>query len=117
MSRESNPLVKELLEKIQKIHDSKNEDYTSLGYYENFTRSAEIASWFKNDEDKPFVILIATKLARLATLLSSEKKPNNESIDDSFLDLCTYCILWATFHQSKYYNYNVPEYLFPKKDK
>lgn len=94
------PVVIELLEKIKSIHEKKNEDYASSGkVFENFTRSAELASWFKSDEDKAFVVLIGTKLARLAVLLSSDKSPNNESIEDSFLDLSTYCILWSAFRK------------------
>ncbi|HMT01707.1 MAG TPA: hypothetical protein PKD00_00115 [Burkholderiales bacterium] len=37
--------------------------------------------------------LIATKVARLSSLLSENKLPNNESIDDSILDLINYGIL------------------------
>lgn len=96
-----NPLVKKFLARIATIHDKKNNDYAAGDPYENFMRAAEVTSWFNNKEDKPFVNHIATKMARLATLLNSENEPNNESIDDSFLDLATYCILWGTYHQSK----------------
>lgn len=96
----SNPLIAQMLGKIQAIHDKKNQDYSAAGYYENFERAAELISWFNKDEDKTFVNHIATKLARLATLLNSDREPNNESIDDSFLDLATYCLLWATYHQA-----------------
>lgn len=95
----NNPLVKELLDKIQAIHDRKNADYAEGGPYENFERSAMLMSWFKHDQDKAFVNLIGTKVARLATLLNTAREPNNESIEDSFLDLCTYCVLWSTFHK------------------
>jgi len=37
--------------------------------------------------------LIATKVARLGVLLNSDKKPNNESIEDSVLDLANYSVL------------------------
>lgn len=37
--------------------------------------------------------LIATKVARLGVLLKSELKPNNESIQDSILDLANYSVL------------------------
>lgn len=94
------PEVLDILKSIEDIHKKKNEDYAADGKpFENFERSADVASWFSNASDKPFVVLIATKLARLATLLTG-RKPNNESIDDSFLDLCTYCILWwASYHR------------------
>lgn len=74
---------------------SKKHDYTSsTDNHENFKRSAEIASWFSSDIDKPYIILIATKLARLASLLEN-KTPKHESIEDSFIDLINYCGLWA----------------------
>ena len=85
------PAVLEMLDRIKLIHEKKNEDYAAPGKsFENFTRSAEIASWFENNSDKPFAVLIGTKLARLGNLLSGNKLPNNESIDDSFLDLATF---------------------------
>jgi hypothetical protein len=76
---------------------SKRRDYTtnpSVNNHENFERSAELISWFNNKRDQPYVCLIGTKLARLASLLSDGRKPNNESIDDTFLDLINYCALW-----------------------
>lgn len=82
------------------ISKSKAQDYTSSNDpHENFKRSAEIASWFP-EKDKSFVVLIGTKLARLGSLLSKNSKPNNESIEDSFLDLVNYCALWAEFRTS-----------------
>ena len=94
------PNFVELLDKMKAIHEKKNRDYSAEGNaFENFERSALVSNWFKNDIDKAFVVLITTKLARLATLLNSQAEPNNESIEDSFLDLTTYCALWASFHK------------------
>jgi len=94
------PEVMTMLNKIKMIHEKKNEDYSSPDrQYQNFDRAAELISWFDNDRDKAYISLIATKLARLGILLSSGRTPNNESIEDSFIDLCTYCILWASHHE------------------
>lgn len=102
------PGVMTLLNKIASTHEKKNEDYAaSDNQFENFEHSALVSSWFKQDIDKAFVTLITTKLTRLATLLNSDKPPNNESIDDSFLDLATYSILWGAY-RSKMDNSNVP---------
>lgn len=96
------PGVINRLEKIRKIHEKKNEDYAAPGKsFENFERAAEVASWFKHDIDKAFIHNIATKLARLATLLNSDKPPNNESIEDSFDDLATYCLLWGAYGSNR----------------
>jgi len=95
------PEVMNILERIKTIHQAKNEDYAAVGSpFENFDRSAHLSSWFNADSDKSFAVLVATKLARLATLLNNKgKKPNNESITDSFLDLATYCILWGAKYE------------------
>src|SRR4051812_1718893 len=88
-------IINEIFERCQKLTMSKRHDYTSsLDNHENFRRSAMIAGWFVSDEDKPYVVLIGTKLARLASLLVPGKVPNNESIEDTFLDLINYCALW-----------------------
>jgi len=86
----------ELMELGIQLMQSKADDYTSglSDRYENFNRSKEVISWFKEDIDKVFVTLITTKLARLASLLDS-KNPKHESIEDSFIDLINYCSLWG----------------------
>lgn len=76
---------------------SKRHDYTTnadLDNHENFKRSAMISDWFMHEQDKPYVVLIGTKLARLASLLSDGRRPNNESVEDTFVDLVNYCALW-----------------------
>lgn len=90
--------VQEIFKKCLKVTMSKRQDYTSnseADNHENFKRSAEISSWFTDEQDKPYAVLIGTKLARLGALLSSERESNNESIDDTFMDLVNYCALWA----------------------
>lgn len=85
------------LERIKKIHEKKNEDYTEKDAFENFDRSGVIGSWFSDPAHKSFAILIGTKLTRLATLLNKKAAPNNESIEDSFDDLTTYCALFGAY--------------------
>jgi hypothetical protein len=90
------PGVSAILSRIQSIHEKKNEDYATDGKsYENFERASVIAAWFNDPIDKTFVTLIGVKLARLAVLRNKKSDPNNESIEDTFLDLATYSILWA----------------------
>jgi hypothetical protein len=86
-----------IIEQVRAIHDRKAHDYSAHGPYENFTRSASISEWFNDPTDKVFITFISTKLTRLATLLNSQDSPNNESIEDSFIDLVTYCALWASY--------------------
>lgn len=89
---------KEILEKAIQLQKTKGEDYTSSPYsnqFENFEKSAIIISWFTNPTDQIFAALIGTKLARLSALLSNNKTPNNESIEDTFVDAANYFSLWG----------------------
>lgn len=85
----------ELLDKSKKIHETKNQDYTSGNVDENFERMAWMQDWFNTPIDKVFATMVAVKLARLATLLNKSTTPKHESVDDSFLDLFTYVGLWG----------------------
>jgi hypothetical protein len=85
------------IEKMQQVHLSKNADYAtkaSVNPFYNFDITKYILLQFNNNEDKVFVWPIANKLARLAILLNSGEEPNNESIQDSLIDIANYVILW-----------------------
>lgn len=86
-----------LLQKMKEIHDSKRKDYAGEDPLENFTRASVLNSWFTNDTDKVYATLIGIKLARLANLLSNNQTPNNESIEDTFIDLANYVLIWGTW--------------------
>lgn len=86
----------EILKSGLTLLESKGKDYTAGdNQFENFERAALIASWFTRDEDKPFAILIGTKLARIAALRAKEGEPNHESLEDSFTDLTNYSALFG----------------------
>jgi hypothetical protein len=92
------PEIYNIIEQIKIIHEKKNADYASTqNPFSNFERSAMLMSWFSSEIDKAFVNLIGTKLARIAELSNSGKTPNNESLDDSHIDLITYCMLWTAY--------------------
>ncbi len=92
------PVIQSLLDDlkaIEELHRRKNDDYANdANPFLNFDQCSEVLSWFKNPEDLAFVWPIANKLSRLANLLSDGRTPNNESIDDSLLDIATYVLLW-----------------------
>lgn len=103
--------VEEILKRSIEIHLKKRADYATdptANPFENFDRSNEVARWFP-DSYKSFAILIGTKLARLGSLLVTGKVPSNESIEDTFLDLVTYCALFYAFWKSG--QVKVQEYL------
>jgi len=90
----------DLLEQMKAIHVKKNADYASESSpFSNFKRAAIISDWFTDPVDKVFATLIGVKLARLAELLQFGRISNNESTDDSFLDVTTYMALWASYRK------------------
>ena len=98
----SNKTLLEILQKIETIHNTKAQDYTTnvdIDPYENFARAATVGNWFPASTHRSFAMLIGTKLARLGALLTKGGTPNNESVEDTFLDLCTYCVLWYSYYQ------------------
>ena len=97
--------VIESLDKLKKLHASKNEDYASdTNPFMNFEITAQILSYFDNDMDRVFVWPIANKIGRIANLLSrakiadslsrTTKIPNHESVLDSLDDIAVYTLLW-----------------------
>lgn len=92
----------DIVNQMEQTHRAKNEDYTSGNNpMENFERAAIISSWFQRPEDKVFATLIGIKLARLASLLVDNKVPNNESVEDTHLDMTNYSALWAVNNRLK----------------
>lgn len=101
------PQFLKLLEQSRLIHEKKNQDYaTSDNPYSNFEFAASLAKEFSNDVDKVFATLVGVKIARLGNLQGAIIKPQNESIEDTFLDLFTYVGLWASYNP----------YIFDKMD-
>ncbi len=101
--------VEEILNRAKEIHLKKRADYTTKpdeNPYENFARANEIVSWFPI-QYRSFASHIGTKLARLGSLLSTNRTPNNESLDDTFLDLVTYCALAYGYYKSSQYPGNL----------
>lgn len=69
---------------------SKGDDYANQDRLSNFKYAGQICGF---SPELNCLNLIATKVARLGVLLNSEKAPNNESIQDSILDLANYAAL------------------------
>lgn len=95
------PAVLDILKRIESIHQKKNEDYSAISdAFSNFTQASVISSWFKDETAKVFATMIGIKISRIANLMNKGTAPNNESLDDSFLDLDTYCILFHAWFSS-----------------
>lgn len=93
---------KELVSKMETTLLKKGNDYSNVDRLSNFKLAGNISGL------KPEVqclSLIATKVARLGVLLNSDKEPNNESVQDSVLDLCNYGLLLSMILSDKEIKY------------
>jgi len=83
------------LEKMKEIHIKKNEDYANeQNPFSNFDESEHFLEMFPNPRDGAFAWPIGTKISRLSNLLNSGKTANHESIEDTFIDIANYLLLW-----------------------
>lgn len=93
-----NPRFHNLLTKMQEMHERKAHDYAKdSDPYSNFKEAAATAGLTPDDV---FAVMIGVKLARLKELTGAGKKPNNESIQDTRIDLAVYAALWASYHET-----------------
>lgn len=79
-----------LFERLSKITADKGDDYASGDRLSNFKLAGEICQITPSQQ---CLSLIATKVARLGSLLKDGRKAKNESIDDSVIDLMNYAAL------------------------
>lgn len=79
-----------LVGQMREILLKKGNDYANIDRLSNFKLAGSISGL---NAELNCLSLISTKVARLGVLLNSKNKPNNESIQDSVLDLANYSIL------------------------
>lgn len=92
-----NPKFSRALERMEAVHNRKSDDYAHAGNrYSNFEQAAATAGV---SVDQVFAVLIGVKLARLQELLKEGKVPNNESVQDTRLDLAVYAALWLSYFE------------------
>lgn len=77
---------------------NKGNDYSNSDRISNFKLAGSICGL---TPELNCLSLIATKVARLGVLLKNESKPNNESIQDSILDLANYAVLLSMITADK----------------
>jgi hypothetical protein len=78
---------------MEETHEIKNSDYASdTDPYSNFKFACDFA---QTPLYKVYLVLLGVKVARLHELLKG-KTPKNESINDTFLDFCTYATIMSS---------------------
>jgi len=92
-----NPYLASVILDVMKMHTSKAHDYATP---ENpFVNFEDVAMMAGTDVDTVFRQFIGVKLARLKNLLVGGKTPNNETIDDTRLDLAVYALLYLSYYR------------------
>ena len=101
-----------LVEELKGILIKKGDDYSGKDRLSNFKTAGVIAGI---TPEQNCLSLIATKVARLGNLLSTNKEPNNEPVEDSIKDLINYSILLHMLHyeHKPYYTNKYPEQSLP----
>lgn len=82
---------------MSEIMLKKGNDYANVDRLSNFKLAGNICGI---SPEKNCLSLIATKVARLGVLLEN-RIPNNESIEDSIIDLANYSLLLGMLIQEK----------------
>ena len=80
----------ETVEQMRNIMFKKGNDYANEDRLSNFKLAGTIAGL---NAELNCLSLIATKVARLGVLLNTKGEPNNESVEDSLIDLANYAVL------------------------
>ena len=93
IKREQLQLIESLDNTLLNILKSKGEDYATEDVLSNFKQVSSAAKVLNIDVGNPTnyaLFMCVLKIARLTNLINNNKVPNNESIDDSFIDLIGY---------------------------
>lgn len=95
--RAVNPKFHSAIKRMAELHDKKSADYANdANRYANFEEAASTAGV---SVEQVFLVLIGVKLARLRELTANGKTPNNESIQDTRLDLAVYSTLYLSYFE------------------
>lgn len=95
---EQSTVFKELMEKCGTILLKKGNDYATADRLSNFKEAGALVNL------PPHLVAItmaAIKMSRIKSLTQSGLTPENESVEDSWLDLINYCILGYMCHKEK----------------
>lgn len=111
------PKVKEVLDRVWKIHQAKNQDYSEAGHKIN----GDVFSNFRMCEQFGIPVLdgilvrMSDKWSRACNLHAKKGKNTvqGEGLEDAFLDLIGY----AAIYLAEYYDQQIPEVKAIKKNK
>lgn len=104
MTKESEiALIKQMDDSLLAVLKSKGNDYATEDVLSNFKRLATASKALNINTQTPVgyaLFMTLMKLDRISNLLSSNKTPSNESVDDSFGDGVNYLKLaWLCYKE------------------
>lgn len=82
--------ISQFFDRMRSVILSKGNDYANEDRLSNFKLAGAICGL---TAEQNCLSLIATKVARLGVLLKSDTPAENESIEDSLIDLANYAVL------------------------
>jgi len=95
--KEFNKIVDEFMGKSANVLKSKSHDYAEIDdVLINFKRVTKIAKEYRFDFSNLHeygLFMCVLKIDRIMNLTKGNKSPNNESVQDSFIDLFNYVLL------------------------
>jgi hypothetical protein len=102
MPRNGSPTFYTLLDEMAEIHDKKSHDYASNeNPYGNYHFAGLLSKLFDNPNDAGFIGRIGEKLYRLANLENNQKQPENETVAETEIDICTIVALWMASRRDR----------------
>ena len=97
MDRETyEKIVRDIVNNSLELSKAKGHDYADEDVLSNFKRVAKIAQLYRIDFSSPYqyaLFMVLMKLDRMQNLLTQNKKPKNESLDDTDKDSFNYLML------------------------
>lgn len=98
--KEQEDFFKEFTANMSSVMLRKGSDYSNTDRLSNFKYAGSICGL---TAEQNCLSLIATKVARLGVLLDPKAgTPNNESVEDSILDLANYAVLLGMIRRDTY---------------
>ena len=95
----ANPHFTQLLNEMAELHERKNHDYAQADNpFSNFEEAAKEAGL---SVDEVFKVMIGIKNARIRELEGAGKSPENESLQDSYMDRLMYSALQLAYRRKQ----------------
>lgn len=89
-NRDPNSYIQASAQTLAETLASKNSDYAPTGEFSNFEGAAELAAV---STFEAIIVQVGIKMTRINGLVGSYQTPNNESLQDSLLDLAGYATI------------------------